>query len=364
MLPPVYMDCNATVPMRPAVAEAMAAALELVGNPSSVHRFGRLARARVEEARGKVAALVGADAGEVTFTSGGTEANNLALAGAGRERRLVSAIEHVSVLQAAACELVPVGADGVIHLEALRSLLAGDPRPALVSLMLANNETGAIQPVAEAAAIAHEHGALLHCDAVQAAGRIPVDMRRLGADLMTVSAHKLGGPQGCGALAVAAHVPLAAMIRGGGQERGRRAGTENLPAIVGFGVAAELAAGALGEQAALATLRNGLEARVLVHRGVRVFAAAAPRLPNTSCFATPGLESATQVMALDLAGIAVSAGSACSSGKVAASHVLRAMGAGAEAGWAIRVSLGWQSESSHIDRFVEAWQRLLARRAA
>ncbi len=364
MGPAVYLDYNATVPIRPEVADAMAAALEVVGNPSSVHRFGRAARRLVEEAREKVAALVGARPAEVVLTSGGTEANNLALEGTGRARRLVSAIEHPSVLQAAGAELLPVDGDGVLDLTALNRMLAADRRPALVSAMLANNETGVIEPVAEAARIAHACGAILHSDAVQAAGRIAVDVRELGVDLLTLSAHKIGGPQGCGALVARQGVPLAALLRGGGQERGRRAGTENLAAIVGFGVAAELA-GDRGDQPRLARLRDDLEAR-LRHRlpGLRVFGAGTPRLANTSCFAAPGIDSATQVMSLDLAGVAVSAGSACSSGKVRASHVLRAMGVPAEeAGSAIRVSFGWRSEAGHVGRLVEAWSALMERRA-
>jgi cysteine desulfurase len=362
----IYLDHNATTPLRPAVAAAMAEALAAVGNPSSVHGFGRAARARLETAREQVAALVGARPAQVVFTSGGTEANDLALTGAGRERVLVTAIEHDSVLKATAATAIPVARDGVVDLPALQRLLAETAAPALVSVMAANNETGVIQPVAEAARIAHEHGALLHCDAVQAAGKIAVDFNALGADLMTLSAHKLGGPAGVGALVVADPVQVAARLRGGGQERGRRAGTENLAGIAGFGVAAEIAAGALDAMAGLAALRDDLERRALAAvSGACAFGREAPRLSNTSCLALPGVASALQVMALDLAGVAVSAGSACSSGKVQPSHVLHAMGAdAATAGCAIRVSLGWRSTVDDVEGFLEAWCALAARRHA
>lgn len=360
---PVYLDYNATAPMRPATAAAMADALAAVGNPSSVHGFGRAARARLETAREQVAGLVGARPAQVVFTSGGTEANNLALTGTRRERVLASAIEHDSVLKATTAETIPVDRSGVIDLAALDRLLAARSGPALVAVMLANNETGVIQPVAEAARIAHGHGALLHCDAVQAAGKIAVDFDALGVDFVAVSAHKLGGPAGVGALIVADYVHLAAQQRGGGQERGRRAGTENLAGIVGFGVAAEIAAKDLGAMAGLAALRDEMERQALVAvPEALLFGREAPRLSNTSCLALPGVSSEIQVMALDLAGVAVSAGSACSSGKVQASHVLRAMGAdAATAGCAIRISLGWQSTDEDVARFLEAWCALAAR---
>ncbi|WP_119462345.1 cysteine desulfurase family protein [Rhodospirillaceae bacterium SYSU D60014] len=361
----VYLDYNATAPARPAVIAAMARALALCGNPSSVHQFGRTARRQVEEARERVAALVHARPEQVTFTSGGTEANNLALTGTGRDRLVLSAIEHDSVLRAAPeAEILPVSTDGIVDLAALAEGLGRDPRPALLSVMLANNETGVIQPVAEAAEIARAHGALLHCDAVQAAGKVPLDITALGVDLLSLSAHKLGGPQGIGALVVGDDLALRPLLRGGGQERSRRAGTENVAAIVGFGVAAEEAAAELPAQGRIAQLRDRLERRVReTAPEARVFGAASPRLPNTSCFAWAGMPSETQVMALDLAGIAVSAGSACSSGKVRASHVLRAMGATVEeAGSAIRVSLGWRSTEVDIDRFIEAWSGLVTQR--
>ena len=368
MTPAVYLDYNATTPVRPEAAAAVADALALTGNASSVHRFGRLARRKLEDAREAVAALVGAPAERVVFTSGGTEANNLALTGAGRARRLVSAGEHDSVLNAAAgvergAERIPLRRDGVVDLDALEALLGEDPRPALVSVMLANNETGVIQPVARAAETAHCRGALVHCDAVQGAGKIPVDMAALGVDLLSLSAHKLGGPQGVGALIVAEGLELAPLMRGGGQERRHRAGTENLPGIAGFGAAAECALAGLERMAGLAELRDRLERRLRARAPeIKIYGAGAPRLPNTSCFGVPGLAAEIQVIALDLAGIAVSAGAACSSGKVAPSHVLGAMGASeAEAGSAIRVSLGWDSGAAGIERFLEAWSALYSR---
>ena len=362
----VYLDYNATAPMKPAVIAAVVEAMGRLGNASSVHRFGRLARRAVEEARERVAALVGARPEQVVFTSSGTEANNLALHGheRGHGRVIVSAIEHDSVRRAAPhAEILPVGADGVVDLEALARLLSRDGKPALVSVLLANNETGVIQPVAEIARLARSHGCLVHCDAVQAAGKIPVDLGSLGVHLVSLSAHKIAGPQGAGALVVADGVEVEPMLRGGGQERGRRAGTEDVAALAGFGIAAELAREGLGDTASLTRLRDDLERRVLdLAPGVNIFGAEAPRVANTSCFTMPGVASETQVMALDLAGVAVSAGAACSSGKVQPSHVLRAMGASeAEAGGAIRVSLGWRTSAADIDRFMEAWGGLLAR---
>jgi cysteine desulfurase len=359
----VYLDHNASTPVRPEAAEAVASALASTGNPSSVHRHGRMARRLVEDARERVAALVGAKVAEVVFTSGGTEANALAVRGAGRARVLVSAIEHVSVLDALeTAEQIPVDTNGVVDLDTLEAMLAADDVPALVSVMLANNETGVVQPVAAVAALARRYGALVHCDAVQAPGRIAVDMKELGVHLMSLSAHKIGGPAGTGALVVADEVPLAAMVRGGGQERGRRAGTENVPGIAGFAAAA-VAAAAVDDAERMARLRDRLErgVRELVP-ATRIFGVDAPRLPNTSCFSMPGVASETQVMALDLGGVAVSAGSACSSGKVAPSHVLRAMKVEDErAACAIRVSFGWTNVDQDVDRFLEVWGSLYAR---
>jgi cysteine desulfurase len=368
MMGSAYLDCNAGAPVRPAVVAAVAEALAEPGNPSSVHACGRAARRRLEQARESVAALVGADPSGVVFTSGGTEANALALAGTGRTRLLVSAIEHASVLEAAhRAEHIPVDGDGVIDLAALERMLAADPTPALVSVMAANNETGVVQPVAEVASLARAAGALVHCDAAQAAGRMALSLAGLGADLLTLSAHKLGGPPGVGALVLAdAARQLAPLLLGGGQERRRRAGTENLPGIAGFAAAARLAMDDLENGAILEVrdLRDRLEAEALRRVPTAVVVGAnAPRLGNTSCLAVPGVGAQVVVMALDLAGVAVSAGSACSSGKVSASHVLAAMGLpNAVRGAAIRVSLGPQTRADEVECFLEAWAALARRK--
>jgi cysteine desulfurase len=359
----IYMDYNATAPMRPRTIEAVAAGLAQCGNPSSVHRFGRQARRSVEAARERLAATVGARPSEILFVSGGSEANNFVLKGAGRTRILASAIEHDSILAAAKVEQIPVDRQGVVDLDSLDRILREDETPALVAVMLANNETGAIQPVADVVRIAHAAGALVHCDAVQGLGRMAFDLHAQGVDFAGLSAHKLGGPMGIGALYVRDGLMLRAQIAGGGQERNQRAGTPNLPGIVGFGVVAEQAHDDLNDMMRIAGLRDRLEAGIKrLQPSVRVFAESVGRLPNTSCFAVAGLESETQVIALDLAGIAVSAGSACSSGRVQTSHVLRAMGADPSlAGSAIRVSLGWQNEERDVDDFLAAWNALLVR---
>lgn len=360
---PVYLDYNATAPLRPEALAAMTKALEVTGNASSPHAFGRRARRIVEDAREAVAALVGARPQQVVFTAGGTEANTLALRGCARSRVLVSAGEHASVLQATVEAVrLPLRRDGLVSLAKLASLLAAETGPATVSLQLANNETGVIQPVAEAAALAREFGAVVHCDAVQAVGKIPVDFALLDVDLMSLSAHKLGGPQGIGALIVADDVALQPLLRGGGQERGRRAGTENVAAIAGFGAAA-----AAGEALShLAARRDAFEDELrALAPSVVIFGATAQRLPNTTCLALPGLTSERQLMALDLAGVAVSSGSACSSGKVAPSHVLVAMGASAEETQAaLRVSTGWASSTADYARFLEAWRPLTQTKGA
>lgn len=361
-----YLDYNATAPIRPEVAAAMGEALLLGGNPSSVHGRGRAARQAVEKARRMLADAVGVRAEEVIFAGGGTEANHLALLGPGFARVMVSAIEHDSVRAVRPeAEILPVDPAGAIDCAALAARLAADPRPALVSVMAANNETGVVQPVAEAARLVHAHGGLLHCDAVQALGKLPLDRAALGADLLSLSAHKIGGPQGVGALIAPAVLALAPLLRGGGQERGRRAGTENVAGIVGFGLAARIAAEELGsgEGGRLAALRDRAEARLsAIEPAIRIFGRDAGRLPNTLAMALPGFSGETLVMALDLEGVQVSAGAACSSGKVRRSHVLLAMGASPEeAEGAIRISLGWGSREEDIDRLVTAWSRLHAR---
>ena len=370
----VYLDYNATAPVRPQAAAAVAHALAVGGNPSSVHAAGRAARALVEQARAEVAALIGAPASTVVFTSGGTEANALAIesaVAAGTRRLVVSAVEHDSVLEnaragGAAVELMPVDAAGVADLGWLAARLSAwdeaDGKP-FVALMLANNETGVIQPTAEAAQIVRAAGGWLHVDAIQAAGKIAVDSRALGADTLSVSAHKLGGPQGVGALTFGPRAVLSRRLHGGGQERGRRAGTENVPGIAGFGAAARAAREGLDALQAQAAWRDAAEAR-LVAQGAIVMGAGAERLANTLCVAAPGHGSELQVMALDLAGVMVSAGSACSSGKVKASHVLTAMGQGDLAGCAVRVSGGWATAEDDWNRFVEAWSLAHDRHAA
>jgi len=359
-----YLDYNASAPMSDAVVDALSAAARVCGNPSSVHAYGRKARALVETARRDVAACIGAAPDQAIFTSGATEANAIALRRCGRSRVLVSAVEHDSVLKAVpGAERIPVLADGVVDLDQLRSMLADGGGGAVVSVMLANNETGVLQPLDTVVAIAREAGALVHCDAVQGPGRVPVDMAALGVDLLSLSAHKMGGPKGCGALIARDVALLGAETQGGGQERGLRGGTENLTGIAGFGAAAREVAGNLARMAGIGRLRDEMDTRVRALAGDAViFGANAPRLPNTSCIALPGVTSEAQVMVLDLAGVAVSAGSACSSGKITPSHVLTAMGAPAAlAGSAIRVSLGPDTMVADIDAFVDAWARLAAR---
>ncbi|MDP6341948.1 MAG: cysteine desulfurase family protein, partial [Alphaproteobacteria bacterium] len=357
-----------TAPIRPEVIALVGEVMATVGNASSVHGSGRAARARVEEARRQVAALIGAEAVNVIFTGGGTEADNLALCGFGAEHLIVSSVEHGAILAPSlladpAAVMLPASREGLVDLAALEAALAAAEGPTLVSVMLANNETGIIQPVAEAADIAHRHGALMHCDAIQGAGKIAVDIADLGVDLISLSAHKIGGPQGVGALVMRQDRAVLAQIVGGGQEQGRRSGTENVAGVAGFGEAARLAAAELTEFGQLAEMRDDLERRLARIAGkVRVFGAALARLPNTSCFTMPGVRADTQVMSFDLEGIAVSAGSACSSGKVAPSHVLAAMGVDDdEAMTAIRVSLGRDNTAGDIDRFVSVWTDIYRR---
>lgn len=369
----VYLDWNATTPLRPEARQAMAAAWEIAGNPSSVHAEGRQARRLVEDARAAVAAAVGARAADVVFTSGGTEANALALTpelrrrGAGEpvRRLLVSAIEHPSVLSGGrfapqAIETIRVSGSGVVDLDHLRRQLGAGP-PALVSVMLANNETGALQPVGDVAEIVHEAGGLLHVDAIQALGKTPFDINAIKADLVTLSAHKIGGPKGVGALVLAEAVQgLEPLLRGGGQELGRRAGTENVAGIAAFGAAVRAAMAALdGDTIRLRGLRDRLEAGLKRTPGIIVFSEDVPRLPNTTLFTVPGLKAETAVIGFDLAGISASSGSACSSGKVQPSHVLEAMGFDKElAQGAVRLSLGWSTSEAGIDLALQAWRKL------
>ena len=368
-----YLDANATQPLRPAARDAVLAAFAAVGNPSSVHRPGRIVRAIMEDAREAIAHRFGAAPQDLLFTSGGTEASATAIrALAGTRRLIVSAIEHDAVRSAAAhaaahhaagqspadSPIVPVGSDGAVDLAALDRLLS-DGAASMVCLMLANNETGVIQPVHQAAAICRRHGALLHVDAVQAAGRMPVQLAALGAHSLAISSHKLGGPAGVGALLLAPDLAFAApLIGGGGQERGRRGGTPAVALIAGFAAAAAACDG--DDLANLARLRDAAEHAALA-AGAVVCGDPNQRLPNTTCIALPGAAAGVQVIALDLENIAVSAGAACSSGKVQTSHVLRAMGLAARAGEAIRVSLPWNVVAADIDAFATAYQRVAAR---
>jgi cysteine desulfurase len=358
-----YLDWNATAKLRPEAREAVFAALDAGGNASSVHGAGRTARRLVEQARERVAALVGVMPREVVFTSGGTEANVLALNPALGDVLLISAIEHPSVRAGgrfAAVEEVPARADGVVDLDALKRRLEGVSRP-LVSIMLANNETGVVQPVAQAAELVHAASGLLHVDAVQGPGRIACDFKALGADLMTLSAHKIGGPQGAGVLIKRDTLDLDPQMKGGGQERGARAGTENVAGIAGFGAAAAAVGRNWRDEAvAMVSLRDRLESglKAIAPQAV-IFGEAVTRLPNTTLFAVPGVKAETAVIALDLEGVAVSSGAACSSGKVTPSHVLAAMGVpvGLTRG-AIRLSVGYSSTEAEIEAFLKAWAKL------
>ena len=370
-----YFDWNATAPLREAARQAWQQALAVPGNPSSIHAEGRAARRLVEDAREAVARVAGAARADVIFSASGTEANALALTPAietagekrPRDRLFISAIEHSSVLAGGrfageAVEELPVDAEGRLVLAALAQALTRASRP-LVSVMLANNETGVIQPVAEAAAIVHAAGGLLHVDAVQAAGRMPCEIGALGADLLTLSAHKIGGPKGVGALIRASDgIHFAEpLIRGGGQERGLRAGTENVAGIAAFGAAAAVALAQGGkEAAAMLALRKRLETelKAITPQAV-IFGENAPRLPNTTLFALGGMKAETAVIAFDLEGVAVSSGAACSSGKVQPSHVLAAMGVSPTLTQAaVRVSLGWTTTEADVLRFIDAWRKL------
>ena len=353
-----YLDHNATSPLRPEAKAAMLAAMATGGNPSSVHGEGRAARKLLDDAREPIARELGVLPPMVVFTSGGSEANNQAIKSTSAERLILSAIEHPSLIESAKAsgkpvELIPVSSDGVIDLGALDRMLPGPP--ALVSVMLANNETGVIQPIREVVDLAHRYRALVHTDAVQAFGKIPVNFGVLGVDLMTISAHKLGGPPGTAALIVRDGLPIQPLIHGGGQELRRRAGTENVAGASGF------AAVATEKMPDVKVLRDRLEAEL----DAVVFGRDALRLPNTTCFAVPGMSAETLLMNFDLDGVAVSSGSACSSGKVARSHVLAAMGVSPDlAQAAIRVSLGWSTTASDIDHFIAAWRRIAARHRA
>ncbi len=369
-----YLDCNATTPVRPEVIDAVARAMATIGNSSSVHAEGRGARALVEEGREKLRTLVNAPINGVIITGGGTEAIHYALNGTvkngGVGRIFVSAIEHAAVPGNAAetgvpVETIPVTKSGVADVQWLRDRLknydAKREGGFLVCLMFANNETGVIQPVREAADIAHEKGGLMFVDAAQAVGKVPVNFVMCGADLMAVTAHKFGGPIGVGALVAGPNLPLHPVMRGGGHEQNRRAGTHNVPAIAGLGVAADLAAGSIAKAPAIAAMRDRMQ-NAAEAAGAVIWGKDEPRLPGTLSLSASGFSSQTQLMAMDLAGIAISSGSACSSGKTKPSHVLSAMGAGEDlASCGIRVSLGWNSREEDADAFCREWPQAYAR---
>lgn len=366
----VYMDHNATSPTRPEAVDAAVRAMAVGGNPSAVHGPGRQARRIVEDAREQVRAAINAPkSAQVVFTASGTEANTIALQGCGRAKLFAGATEHSAVLLARDADdiqRIPVDGNGLIDPFQLDEMFAGGGDDVVVSVMLANNETGVLQQIEGIAHIAHRYDALVHCDAVQALGKIDVDFQSLGVDMMSLSAHKIAGPMGVGALIATKDVMLTPINRGGGQEGGVRGGTENLPGIAGFGVAAELAVAELADMERIRALRDDLEARILnIAPDALVIAAHADRLPNTSFIAMPNVPADSQIMAFDLAGICVSAGSACASGKTKTSGVLAAMGVTpAIAATAVRVSLGHTTTEDDIESFISAWNDLYQRKSA
>ncbi len=361
----IYMDNNATSLIDPQVLAAMNDIAKMPLNASSLHAYGRKARALVEQARDGVAKLVNAKKHRVIFTSSGTESNNMALAGLDNYKILVSGIEHASVLKMGRQEFsIPVTANGIIAIAALEGLLqqhAGEK--ILVSVMLANNETGIVQPIKEIAQLVHQYGGVMHTDAVQCVGKIAVDITDLGVDMLTISAHKFGGPQGAAALIVANNVPLRPILVGGGQEYGYRAGTENIAAICGFGAAAKYAVENVSKMYKVAALRDKIEGEIKAFApNCVIFGQDVLRLPNTSLIAMPGVASDTQLMHFDMAEIALSSGSACSSGKVETSHVLLAMGVNpALAQCALRISLGIDNTEQEAGQLILKWQELYSR---
>ena len=372
----IYLDHNATTPLLPEVADRMSTALrDEFGNPSSVHHFGQQAKAAIDEARTDVANLIGADPSEVLFTSGGTESDNIAIRGAaealepsGRRHLIASSIEHEAVLNTLKAlakrgwttTLLPVDQSGIVTADALRAALSD--QTAVVSVMQANNEIGTIQPIGELAVLAHERGALFHTDAVQSAGKIPLNVKTLGVDMLSISAHKFYGPKGVGALWIKRGVRVLPLLTGGRQERSRRAGTENVAGIIGMGVAARIAVSKMRDEGVrLAALRDRLEGSVLrAVTGTAVNGAREPRVPNTTNISFDRVEAESLLIALDLEGIAVSTGSACSSGTLEPSHVLKAMGFNAHrAQNSIRFSLGAMNTEAEIDRVIEVLPRIV-----
>lgn len=355
----IYLDYNASAPLRPECRDLMMRVLAAPHNASSVHGFGREGRSFIESARDQVARMLSIPATQVIFNAGATEANNTILKHFASEGVLVSAIEHLSVLEALdGLETIPVTPQGIIDLNALEALLKAQ-KPALVSVMIVNNETGVIQPIKEISDIVHSNGALLHCDGVQAAGRIPIDMGAMGIDFLSLSAHKIGGPQGVGALALGFCGVTPTLLYGGGQEKKARAGTENVAGIAAFGLAAELAQGNIDKFQELEALRDTFETQLIeISPQIMIHGKDTLRVANTSMFSLPGASAETLMMAMDLEGIAVSNGSACSSGTVRSSYVLEAMGHNKEISTsALRISMGWDTKDSDLDAFLKAWTK-------
>ena len=365
----VYLDYNATAPIKPAVIEEMVRVAEQGGNPSSVHAVGRKAKSVLEQSRQNIAQVINCRSQQITFTSGGTEANNIALKCLDIDRIIISATEHDSVGQIAdtftgQVEIVPCDGDGIVSQSELGVLLENSTGKTLVSIMLANNETGVIQDIKSLCQIAHEYDALFHTDAIQAFGKVDLDFNNLGVDMMSLSSHKIGGPQGIGALVAKESLNVRPLIAGGGQEVGRRSGTENLVGIAGFSMAAILTTENLGKMDVIKAFRDKIETELSRHcNDVIFYGVTSCRLPNTSTILMPDVSSETQVMAFDLDGICISAGSACSSGKVKPSHVVSAMGATEQQALStIRVSLGWNSTEEEVDRFIASWKKIYDRK--
>ncbi len=362
----IYLDYNATTPIKPDVTALVCEVMGMAGNASSVHGFGREARRRVEMARGQVAVLAGVVPNQVIFNSGATESNNAVLKHFEGKRIIASAIEHPAIRNALPnLEFIPVTRDGVVDIVAFENMISVGEPPALVSVMMVNNETGVIQPVADIARMvkAKHRDVFVHTDAVQAAGRIKIDFPALNVDYMSLSAHKMGGPQGVGALIMAPGAPVAKLLHGGGQEKRQRAGTENVAGIAGFGLAAELALADMDDYQRLVPWRDKLEAEIKkIAPQMTVYGQRADRVANTTALCLAGLPAETQLMNLDLEGIAVSSGSACSSGTFKPSPILQAMGASdSEASSTLRISMGWDSKESDVDRFIEVWSKIYQR---
>lgn len=360
----IYLDCNATTPIRPEVIELVATLMAKPHNASSIHSMGREGHKHIEQAREIIGKLVNAPAAQITFNSGATEGNNTVLKHFKDERVLISNIEHASIFGIQkTSEKIQVTSDGAVDLEHLETLLKQTPKAALVSVMIVNNETGVIQPIKQVSDLVHKYGALLHCDGVQAAGRIPIDMQEMGIDFLTLSAHKLGGPQGVGALITGLCGITPVLLEGGGQEKMARAGTQNVAGITGFGLAIEMAGDWKAYQEQLLPLQEKLETGIkTISPEARIFGCDAQRAANTTMFSVAGLSSEILLMSFDLENICLSSGSACSSGSVQASHVLGSMGAScAETSGALRVSMSWATSESDINAFLTAWGEIYQR---